>query len=280
MKKILLSSLLAVMAVTSANAKIASTGYVDAAKTAAEAAANTYTNEKIGALNATTNGDGDFVIGVTQTDGKVTVTKGNIDYSNLAGKPTVDTAMSDSSTNAVQNMVIKSYVDTEVGKKQDVISDLSTIREGASKGATAVQNFDSLTNEAEVTGANDGQYVTSVTQTNGKITASVVAFDTSLSADSTNAVQNKAVTVALNGKQDTLTGTQLNAVNSGITEGKVNTYDGYDATITQNTNDIAAITTAPEATVGEEDGQYVLTKKVVDGVITYSWESIDRTLAN
>lgn len=276
MKKILLSSLLAVMAVTSANAKIASTGYVDAA----EAAANAYTDDEIAALVATTNGNGDFVIDVTQTDGKVTVTKGNIDYSDLDGKPEVDKAMSDSSTNAVQNKVIKSYVDTEVGEKQDVISDLNTIREGASKGATAVQNFDSLTNEAEVPGANDGQYVTTVTQTNGKIKASVVAFDTSLSEDSTNAVQNKAVTVALNGKQNTLTTEQLAAVNSGITEGKVNTYDGYNATITQNTNDIAAITTATVAEEGKEDGQYVLTKKVVDGVITYSWESIDRTLAN
>lgn len=197
MKKILLSSLLAVMAVTSANAKIASTGYVDAAEAAAEAAANTYTDEKIDALDATTNGDGDFVIGVAQTDGKVTVTKGNIAYSDLAGKPTVDTAMSDSSENAVQNKVIKSYVDTEVGKKQD-----------------------------------------------------------------------------------TLSTEQLAAVNSGITEGKVTAYDGYNATITQNTTDIAAITSATVAEEGKEDGQYVLTKKVVDGVITYSWESIDRTLAN
>ena len=185
------------MAVTSANAKIASTGYVDAAEAAAEAAANTYTDEKIDALDATTNGDGDFVIGVAQTDGVVTVTKGNIAYSDLAGKPTVDTEMKADSTNAVQNKVIKSYVDTEVGKKQD-----------------------------------------------------------------------------------TLSTEQLAAVNSGITEGKVNTYDGYNATITQNTNDIAAITTATVAEEGKEDGQYVLTKKVVDGVITYSWESIDRTLAN
>lgn len=35
-------------------------------------------------------------------------------YSDLSNKPTVDTAMSDSSTNAVQNKVIKWYVDTQI----------------------------------------------------------------------------------------------------------------------------------------------------------------------
>lgn len=182
------------MAVTSANAKIASTGYVDeVAQTKADAAktaANSYTDQKIGALNATTTGDGVFVTNVTQTDGVVTVTKGNIDYSSLADKPTVDTEMKADSTNAVQNKVIKSYVDTEVGKKQA-----------------------SLTTE------------------------------------------------------------QLAAVNSGITTDKV-------TAITQNTTDIAAITSATIAENGNEDGQYVLTKKVVDGVITYSWELIDRAPAN
>ena len=106
--------------------------------------------------------------------------------------PTVDTAMSDSSTNAVQNNVIKNYVDTQVQEatswavsdtayssawdwitgiapsknavydkisamdttiawKQDTISDLSTIRTGAWKWATAVQPWDNvstLTNDA------------------------------------------------------------------------------------------------------------------------------------
>lgn len=106
--------------------------------------------------------------------------------------PTVDTSMSDSSTNAVQNKVIKSYVDTQVQEatawavsdtaywsswdwitgiapsknavydkisamdttiawKQNTISDLSTIRTGAWKWATAVQPWDNvstLTNDA------------------------------------------------------------------------------------------------------------------------------------
>ncbi len=106
--------------------------------------------------------------------------------------PTIDTAMSDSSTNPVQNKIIKSYVDTQVSEatawavsdtaywsswdwitgiapsknavydkisamdttiawKQNTISDLSTIRTGAWKWATAVQPWDNvstLTNDA------------------------------------------------------------------------------------------------------------------------------------
>ena len=51
------------------------------------------------------------------------------------GNVTVDSALSSSSTNPVQNRVIN----TALGTKQDVIADLSTIRSGAGAGATAVQ---------------------------------------------------------------------------------------------------------------------------------------------
>ena len=65
----------------------------------------------------------------------------------------VDTAMSDTSEMPVQNKVVKAYIDGRVegcateayvqnyhdNTKQDIITDLATIRSGASKGATAVQ---------------------------------------------------------------------------------------------------------------------------------------------
>lgn len=41
-------------------------------------------------------------------------------YNDLSNKPTVDTAMSDSSTNAVQNRVIKAYVDANSGTEVTV----------------------------------------------------------------------------------------------------------------------------------------------------------------
>ena len=47
---------------------------------------------------------------------------------------------------------------------------------------------------------------------------------------------NTALTTGLSGKQDTLTPAQQNAVDSGITAGKVSTYDGYAAQISAKAN--------------------------------------------
>lgn len=57
---------------------------------------------------------------------------GNIDAGSLV---TIDSSLSTTSTNPVQNKVIN----TALGGKQDTISDLATIRSGAAAGATAVQ---------------------------------------------------------------------------------------------------------------------------------------------
>ena len=100
---------------------------------------------------------------------------------------------------------------------------------------------------------------------------------------------------SLDGKQDKLNDAQLTAVNSGITSGKVSTYDGYatsiqtlttnlsssDAKITQNTADITELktTTVKKADMkGLElpdlpsaDGNYALTCTITGGVPTFAW---------
>lgn len=58
-----------------------------------------------------------------------------------------------------------------------------------------------------------------------------ITVDSSLSSTSENPVQNKVINSALNGKQASLSTAQLNACNSGITSGKVSTYDGYASQI-------------------------------------------------
>lgn len=62
----------------------------------------------------------------------------------------------------------------------------------------------------------------------------------------TGAVTGLATTDEVNKKQDTLTETQLAAVNSGITEAKRTKYDGYEATINQKANsaDLAQVATS------------------------------------
>lgn len=68
---------------------------------------------------------------IKTVQGQSILGSGNISIS----VPTVDAAFSSTSTNAVQNKVVKAELD----KKQDGISDLEAIRRGAAKGETAVQ---------------------------------------------------------------------------------------------------------------------------------------------
>lgn len=69
---------------------------------------------------------------------------------------------------------------------------------------------------------------------------SSVTVDSSLSSTSENPVQNKVINSALNGKQASLSTAQLNACNSGITSGKVSTYDSYAGQISGKQNEITS----------------------------------------
>lgn len=62
----------------------------------------------------------------------------------------------------------------------------------------------------------------------------------------TGAVNGIATQDEVNAKQNTLTETQLAAVNSGVTQAKITKYDGYDATIKQkvNVSDLAKVATS------------------------------------
>ena len=133
----------------------------------------------------------------------------------------------------------------------------------------------------------DGSYIQYVSETDGIVSATAKAFDTSMSSSSTNAVQNKVINTALGKKQNTLstaqlnavnsgitatklaeleakqgalTDAQLNAVNSGITAAKVSTYDGY-ASGKQDT-------LVPDTNI-KGSGSVTVTKGT-DGVITVS----------
>lgn len=241
--------------------------------------ANAYTDGRIQALDVIQNGDGDFVIGVTQRDGVVSVTKGDIDYSDLTGTPTVDTAMNAESTNAVQNKVIKSYVDSAITGVNGDVSGKVSINQGASnKDKGLIVNASGALELADVATDEELGAVSTVAD---QAKAGVVSiYDSDVMNSGITADRVIAYDGYATGKQDTLTTAQLAAVDSGITAPLVATYNAYDDRIEQNKDDIAAIAGADEATEGSEDGQYVLTKKVVNGATTYSWELIDRALAN
>jgi len=107
-------------------------------------------------------------------------------YTDLADTPTIDTAMSETSTNAVQNKIVKAAIDA-----------VATTAAGKAD-AKHTHTADDVTGLATV--ATSGKY----SDLDGTPT-----IDTTLSSTSTNAVQNKVVnakftsmTTAINGKAD------------------------------------------------------------------------------
>ena len=152
----------------------------------------------------TTDGTGNITasatIAASKVDGLANVATSGA-YADLSGRPTiptVDAAITEDSTNAVQS-----------GAVYDAL-------------ATKANSDDIPTTVAELTDADNY--------------ALVSTMNTELAK-----------------KQNSLTETQLNAVNSGITTTKVATYDGYAAKITANTEAIA--NKADSSTVTALDGR-------------------------
>ena len=152
MKKILLSSLIAVMAVSAANAKIASTDYADSVADAAEAAAisaaatdattkaNTAqanaiadTVAKLGELNATVSATDGVVTGVTQENGKITgVTSAKVTSAMIAADAAITKAQ------------LAEAVQQSLTKADDAATTIGT--EAIAKGETsAIVNATTLT---------------------------------------------------------------------------------------------------------------------------------------
>ena len=136
----------------------------------------------------------------------------------------VDSALSSTSTNPVQNKVIN----TALNAKEVTSNKVTSTNYDA--------NVSSDTKYPTVKAVADA-----IADVEKKIPAAI-KVDSALSSTSTNPVQNKVINTALAGKQATLTSTQLDAVNSGITSTKVSTYDEYNEKITaaQNAADAAA----------------------------------------
>ena len=173
-------------------------------------------------------------------------------YSDLTNKPVIDSALSSTSTNAVQNKVVNSAL----AGKQSTISDLSTIRAGASAGATAVQpddlatvattgSYNDLLNKPSIPAEqvnSDWNATSGKAKILNKPNLATVAtsgayndlsgkptIDTALSTTSTNAVRNSVVTTALNGKQATIS--DLATIRSGASEGATAVQPGELATV-------------------------------------------------
>ena len=217
MKKILAVSLVAVMAVSTARADIASTAYVTGAvgaeKSLRESADKAIT-DSIGTVSGTNMG--------TTASTVVTAIKEHSEaLKSVASSGTVST-LSDRVTAIEESDYATS------GVKAATVSQVAT-------NTAAIAGMD-LT---QVGAEGDGKYIKTVKQVDGKVTATAEAADTTPTQNSKKMVTSGGVYTALAGKQGNLSTEQMAAVNSGITSAKVTTYDGYNAKITaaQNTAD-------------------------------------------
>lgn len=143
-----------------------------------------------------------------------------------------DTAMSDNSTNPVQNKIIKGYVDGKVSaldtKTSNVDSNLSSridiltnrvttnetnISTNTSDISTLKSNVTSLSNtkadKNKVNTINNQSMLAGI-----NMVIPIITVDTTLDADSTNAIQNSAVAVRFNATSESISNLQLKADNN------------------------------------------------------------------
>ena len=133
--------------------------------------------------------------------------------------------------NAKANASDLTTLETEVGKKLDSTTASNTY-------ATKTELEDYATTEELTSGLANKLDTETASQT--------YATKTALNAKA-DATALTELETEVGDKQDKLTTTQLNAVNSGITAAKVNTYDGYDSKITTATNTANTAKTAADA---------------------------------
>lgn len=194
---------------SSASAAQSAKTAAEAAKTAAQNAVSTATGQ-VSTHNASNTAHADIRAAVAAkqdalpsgTTGQyLRKTAGGVEWADAAGEgaaATVDGELSATSTNPVQNKVITAAL--------------------ASKQKTLIAGTNVSIEE-------DG----TINVVGGGGAEGTVSVDGSLSATSTNPVQNKAIKAAIDAKQDTLSEAQLASANSGATAAKVSGYDTHTA---------------------------------------------------
>lgn len=178
---------------------------------------------RINALDVTDTAiSGQWVTAVSETDGKINVTRSAITKATLGLGSVVnagqDTTVTSGSSNYITSGAVKSYVDSAVGAvsqfKYEVVSTLPTASSSTMGIIYLVKDKHSDTDVYD-------EYIT-------------------LNTDSKYSWEKLGNTdIDLSGYQTKLTTAQLNAVNSGITASKVSTYDAYASTIASKQNQLS-----------------------------------------
>lgn len=186
---------------------------------------------------------------------------------------TYDAAATDKDTKFPTISAAEAIADAKVAGAN---TDITKLKEDVAANKTAIAGKQATLNTTQLAAVNSGATKTKI---DAIATNTTAAANAKSAADAAQATADSLKT----SKQDKLTEKQLNAANSGITEAKVATYDGYGEKITtaQNTANTAKTTAeaaiaAPAAATTSTDGVYTLTMEVVNGIKTYAWEQIGR----
>ena len=280
MKKLtagIFATLLAVVSAGDANAKIASQAYVDQEVGAVEATVTevqqNVTNVKQQVTQVT-----EQVAEITNPDTGLAAVVGNAESGLVKDVADLGTEVDGLGTDIGNTESLKTTSKEVVGAINEVegrvdtaegeIDALQTTVAGKADQTALTSGLALKENTANK--STSAQYATDIDSDvkfpTVKAVATAIEEATSDIATNTEYEQLKT-TVA--GKQDKLSGVQLNAVNSGITADKVGTYDGYAATIAAkaNTADLGAL--AKKNTVGttDIDAKAVTTEKLADGIV-------------
>lgn len=179
------------------------------------------------------------------------------------GKTADDTAAAvNNATTGLATKASKTYVDDELSKKQN------TLKQGAN-----------------ITISEDGTIAATYEYDDTALAGRVTTLEgTGVTKEKIDAIATNTANIAK--KQDALTETQLNAVNSGITATKVTTYDGYADKITaaqtqadKGVEDAAAAKTVADKAIPKPtaDCTTLGAKCVLTvGDNGYAWESVER----
>lgn len=163
-------------------------------------AVNTAISSAVDALDvASVGGDGKYISAISETDGKISATA-----------TTMDTAPTASSTKAVTSGGVYTAIDNEATARNNAIS--SAIATEVTNRNIAITNAINALDVSSVGG--DGKYISAISETDGKISATVTTMDTTPTASSTKAVTSGGVKTAIDAEA-TARGTAItNAINA------------------------------------------------------------------
>lgn len=122
-----------------------------------------------------------------------------------------------------ENLFVSSTEKSTWGGKQDPATTLSGygITDAYTKTETGTQITNAIGALDVSSVGGSGKYISAISETDGKISATAETMDTTPTSGSEKAVTSGAVYTALASKQDALTTAQLAAANSGITAAKL-----------------------------------------------------------